>query len=234
MKLAFAFLAVTAIIAPAAMASPTTCPMGGLDLYLVPNFTCMSGNLLFSAFTYSGAANPSNIVVPATAITVTPQTMTGNEGFQFQAGWSVGTTQPGNINSYEDSLINFTISTINHANTLNELTLFFDGSHTGSGLTGVTEQYCAGGTLQNCPQATAQIKVTNPPQAFNDMVFFAAVNTVSVSKDINVTSGTNGTAAISQVINTFQQSGVPEPMSCLLLGSGLLGLGLLRKRSQRS
>jgi hypothetical protein len=232
MKLAFSFLALTAILAPAAMASMTTCPTATLDQYLVANFTCMSGNLLFSNFAYAPSASPVGVLIPATAIGVTPQVVTGDEGFQFAAGWNVG-TQAGNTNSFQDSLISFTISTVNHANTLNQLTLFFNGSFTGTGLSNVTEQYCAGGTLTSCPQAVGQIKVTNPPKSFNDTVFFAAVNTVSVSKDINVSSGSNGTANISQVINTFQQSGVPEPISCLLLGSGLLGLGLLRKRSQR-
>ena len=234
MKTLLAFVAAVMVVVPSAMASSTTCPTTTYDQYLVSNFTCVSGNVMFSSFGYSGTGSPSGMVIPASGIAVTPQTMTLNEGFQFSSGWLVG-TQPNGSSSFQDSLISFTVSTVNGATTLDDLTLFFNGNFTGTGLSGVAEQYCLGGTLQNCAQGhSGQIKVTNPPPGFNSAVFFQPTTTISVSKDINVTSGSAGTASISQVINTFSQiSQVPEPLSCLLMGSGLLGLGLCRKRAQR-
>ena len=74
------------VLTGTAFGSSTTCPTGAYTLYLVANFTCTSGNLTFSNFGYSGTANPVGLAIPASGVTVTPQTQTGNEGFQFQGG----------------------------------------------------------------------------------------------------------------------------------------------------
>jgi len=213
-----------------AFASLTTCPTATYDVYLaVANFTCTSGALLFSNFTYSGTAAPAGNAIPASGVMVTPQTVTGNEGFQFASGWNVATQAgPPPTGSFEDSLIGFEVQ-----GPITDLHLFFNGSFTGTGLTAVTENYCINHTLSGCPigppSQGGQLMVTNPPPAFNDQTFFpGTVQSIFVSKDINASSGVNGTAHISQVINNF--SNTPEPMTLMLFGSGLLGLGLFRKR----
>src|SRR5713226_4002102 len=104
MKRVALFLAVMAFAAIAAQGSATTCPTGAYSLYLVPNFTCASGLLIFSNFGYTAAANPAGIAIPASNIAVTPITTDFNEGFQFADGWNVGTLT-GGISSFQDSVL---------------------------------------------------------------------------------------------------------------------------------
>ena len=232
MKTLLAFAIAVLVLVPAAMASTTTCPTGGLDQYLTPGFTCTSGNLIFSNFSYSAAAAPPGIKILASGINVTPQTTTGDEGFLFTASWSV--LASGGIASSLDSTIFFTVSTVNQQKTIDDLFLSFNGTATNGGAASVTEQWCANNSIANCGSGQLnQIFVVTPGVPPPVTAVFAPVSSISISKDISVSSGTGGYANITTVTNNFSQTGVPEPASCLMLGAGLLGIGLLRKRARK-
>ena len=223
MKKLYMIVLASLMLASSAFATSTTCPTGPLSLYLVSGFSCSTNLLTFNAWGYSTTATGSGTPIAASGVSVTPILTSGDEGFQFNGPWSVSSVGGGP--GTEDSLISFTAS----GTAINDLELFFNGAVTGTGQSGVTENYCLNHSLAGCPNGSAgQIKVTNPPPGFNDHVFFSPAGSVSVSKDILVSTGNGpGSAMISQVINSFSS---PEPLSFVLLGSGLLGLGLLRKR----
>jgi hypothetical protein len=73
-------------------------------------------------------------------------------------------------------------------------------------------------------------QVTNSPTNLQTAIVFGAVTSLSISDHIVANGGSNGTAGISSVNNTF---GVPEPATAVLLGGSLLAFGLLRRRLRR-
>jgi hypothetical protein len=213
---------VSLMLASMAMATTTSCQIGSLTSYLAAGFSCQSGSLIFSDFDYQGTGRD------ASSIAVTPLNTSDDEGFRFQGGWYAHSVNGASIS--EDSRITYTV---HHAGGLiDTLSLAFGSSVSGTGVSTVQERFCLGASLLNCPSVNqGGIGLTNPGSMFSNRAFFAGVGSVSVWKDINVTSGVNGTASISNVTDTFSS---PEPLSFVLLGTGLLGIGLMRRRlSQR-
>ena len=223
-------LLTVALLASSAFASSTTCPSGDITLYLVPNFSCTSGNLIFSGFSYIGTGNPAGGAIPATGVNVSPITVTGAEGFQFVSGWSIG-TQSGGVASFQESLIQYVVT---DAAGIAGVVLSFNGAATGTGGATATETFCLNqDTLLGCPAAQlGQVMATNPPTNLSGSVSFPPVIQLAVSKDIIVTSGVDGTASISQVIDQYAQL-IPEPLPFVLLGSGLIMMGLIRRAQRR-
>lgn len=206
------------LLASSALATTTNCQSSSLSSYLSSDFSCQSGNLIFTDFGYQSSG------ADAASITVKPLAGLDDEGFQFVGGWSVHSIN--GASSSEDSQISYTVQ---HAGgIIDTLSLSFGSTVTGTGVSSVAETFCLGASLNNCPKMDeGSISVTNPGAGFSNRAFFAGVSSISVTKNINVTSGVNGTASIANVSDTFS---APEPLSFVLLGSGLLGIALMRRR----
>jgi len=191
--------------------------------YLATSLACVSGSLIFSDFGYQGTGQVSS----PSSVSITPLNSPDDEGFQFAGGWSVQ-SQNG-VSSSEDSQISYTVQ--HPGGLIDSLSLSFSSAVTGTGSASVTEQFCLGAPVNSCPQATeGSVAVTNPGSGFSDRAFFAGVESVGILDSVTVTSGMSGTARISNFSNTFSS---PEPLSFVLLGSGLLGIGLTRRRLNR-
>jgi hypothetical protein len=60
---------------------------------------------------------------------------------------------------------------------------------------------------------------------------FSTTSPVYIFKDIETGPNDGQQSQLSEFTQSFE-TGAPEPISMLLLGSGLLGLGLLRRRAR--
>jgi hypothetical protein len=181
-------------------------------------------------FDYS-AAGPG--APAASAVTVIPDTSNpNNPTLNFQAGWAAAGNQ------IVDSLIEYTIATVNGTPLIVDNSLFIAGvGATGPGLVTVAENKCLAGTWVGalCSSGNVSNLFVSFPGDTTATDTFPAVSSIDVIKNITVSGGGDpaGTATLSLVSQDFSQvtnGVVPAPLSLLLVGAGLAGAALWGRR----
>ena len=188
-----------------------------------------AGECTYGDFTFSNFFLNSAVILPANVGVMPITDGSGNYGLQINPGEAqlgVGST---------DVLVSFTVTAPSAI--ITSLHLDFNGaSTTAYGFAEVVETYCFNaGTTANCSTGGGQLSVDatlgSPGSPVSDS--FAGVTEISVSKDMltQVAAGGSGLqlASISQVDNTFDQSGVPEPATFGLIGFGLVAVAWTRR-----
>ena len=185
---------------------------------------CQIADKIFWGFSLTGGPSASGGEPSASQIQVQDVPFDGvsNVGIIFNSGgWitSFGTTL--------DSIISYHVATASGFPAIKDATLTITGTLTGAGGSGtVTESLV--------PVAAGSPIVTTLPSPVSVNITFVPVSSFTVTDEVKVVGGVGFTdfSHISIVENDFSQV-IPEPYGFALMGSGLVALGLVRRRRAR-
>ena len=192
---------------------------------------CTIGDKLFSNFTFNVTFFGTGADVPAADVSLAPVGAgTSNPGILFSSNAVLVPGADPSALSYVDLGIGFTVSTVDGRNLIEDATLTLSSfAVSGTGRANIGETVTPGSD----PALLLAVDSSGP---FVDHTLFTPTNTVSVLKDVIVsvlpseTVG-SGTAQIFSFQENFSQ--IPEPIGSVLIGSGLLALGIWRRRVSR-
>jgi hypothetical protein len=196
--------------------------------------SCIIGDKLYDNFSLQSNATGGATPVAAGGVTYS----TVDNGLAAN-GFNFAFILDAVANQSNDLLIGYDVTVWTGADLIASADLVVSGAAaTGAGsATTVGETICPGGDIAGCVAALAlSADVVPAPgvSVLDDSVNFPGVTELGVSKDINVLGGPNGVASISGITETVDQiapGDTPEPISFVLMGAGLLGIGLLRRKA---
>jgi hypothetical protein len=207
-------------------AASSICAQVGLDQYVSNNSglgnACYIGDKLFYNFTYTVNVGPGP---SAGQITVAPDPGDGltSPGLIFSSG-SLRVFAGGAM----DVTIQYDVLTVSGSAVIDDYLLSMAGAHTqtlGLGVGSVTESF------SNAPTMVTQVGPGTFSVSTQHESFSPWVSGTHVTTEVSLTSpaGSGDVVTVSAVQEHFSEE-IPEPYQAVLIGSGLLLLGLWRRR----
>ncbi len=206
LKILFAGGLAFAAIAGAGSAKAGLCPTTptSSSVYTAAGFSCSVGTLTFSSMIISPSTTGDGTVGP---ISVTA--IAGGLELTFSAAASF--PPPSTADVAWSYTVTSTVPIV-------DASLLLSAAHTDDASVLLSESLSNGASL-----------TAGSPGSPSDTVSFSGVSSLSVAKDLANVALTGGTAVSSIVENIFSTH-IPEPTTLALLGAGLVGLGLSRRR----
>lgn len=205
----------------------TTTSTPGLVIATSNGNTTTVNGMVFSNFNYNSTGTGTATAYPATAVGVLGFSNGPNTGIEFAGGFSVASSPTSS--GVQDLAITYTV-TAKPGTMITDADLVISGITTGTGVATVSE------TLTNA--VTGKVigsLLVSAGGVQSQEINFAGVTSINVLKDIDLNSGTAGSASISIVGQGFStNSSTPEPTSIALLGIGMTGFLAFRRLFKRN
>ncbi|MEQ9358036.1 PEP-CTERM sorting domain-containing protein [Coleofasciculus chthonoplastes] len=227
--------AIAAAVTGVTVVGTLAAPAQAITLGEIGNGFLDVGDKRFSNFQCALSTSDMALLVPNSCDEIKINTIENSPfGIDIQGPFSV-TNFASPDTEFLETLISFDVEALDPTKAIDSINLAFNGAFAGNGKASVKETARVDGTI------VAELMVSNPYEGGSDLQdpalegedfdLATPYKKLNITKEIRVEAEAGGSAEISSIVQTYDQTEVPEPGTIGgLLAVGSLGVGSILKQ----